>query len=126
MKGGLTHDRVIPGLPDHVIGIEAKGKVTGTDYESIIIPTVEEKLKKYPKISLLYHIGSEFTGMDAEAVWEDTKVGLRHIKVWEKIAVVSDVEWVRWAMNIFRVAMPGHMKEFANTQLAEARKWVSE
>ena len=59
---------VIPDLPDHVIGIAAKGKVTGADYESVIIPLVEERLKTHPKINLLYHIGSEFTGMDAEAV----------------------------------------------------------
>lgn len=117
---------VIPDLPDHVIGIAAKGKVTGMDYESVIIPLVEKKLGTYSKISLLYHIGSEFTGMDAEAVWEDTKVGLRHIKAWEKIAVVSDVDWVRWAVNIFRLAMPGHVKVFENAQLGEARKWVSE
>jgi hypothetical protein len=117
---------IISDLPDHVIGITAKGNVTGTDYESVIIPLVEEKLKKHPKVSLFYHIGHEFTGMDAEAMWEDTKVGLRHFKAWEKIAVVSDVDWIRWAMNIFGVAMPGQVRMFANDQLAEARKWVSE
>jgi hypothetical protein len=117
---------IISDLPDHVIGITAKGKVTGSDYESVIIPLVEEILKKHPKVSLFYHLGHEFTGMDAEAMWEDTKVGLHHFKAWEKIAVVSDVDWIRWALNIFGVAMPGHVKIFANDQLTEARKWVSE
>ncbi len=28
---------VIPDLPDHVLGVTAKGSVTGTDYESVII-----------------------------------------------------------------------------------------
>lgn len=116
---------VIPDLPDHVIGIAAKGKVTAEDYKSVIIPLVEKKLETYPKISLLYHIGSDFAGMEAEAVWEDTKVGLHYLKAWEKIAVVSDIEWIRWAMDIFGIAMPGHVKVFANAQLAEARKWVS-
>lgn len=107
-------------------GITAKGKVTGADYESVIIPLVEEKIKMHPKISLFYHIGHEFTGMDTEALWEDTKVGLRHFKSWEKIAVVTDVDWIRWAINIFGVAMHGRVKMFANDQLAEARKWVSD
>jgi hypothetical protein len=117
---------VISDLPDHVIGITAKGKVTSADYESVIIPLVEEKLKKHAKINLLYHIGHEFSGMEAEAMWEDTKVGLRHFKSWEKIAVVSEIDWIRWAVNIFGLAMPGHVKVFANDQLAAARKWVSE
>lgn len=117
---------IISGLPDHVIGITAKGKVTGSDYESVIIPLVEEKLHKHSKINLLYHIGNEFTGMEAEAMWEDTKVGIRHLTEWKKIAVVSDINWIRWAIKIFGVAMPGQVKVFPNDQLAEAREWVSE
>ena len=32
----------IPHLPDNVLGFTAKGTVTVNDYESIIIPAVEE------------------------------------------------------------------------------------
>ncbi len=117
---------VISDMPDHVIGITAKGKVTGADYESVIIPLIEEKLKKHHRISLLYYMGNEFSGMDAKAMWEDTKVGLRHLIAWKKIAVVSDIDWIGWAVKVFGVAMPGHVKLFANDQLAEAREWVSE
>ena len=117
---------VIPDMPDHVIGITAKGKVTSADYESVIIPLVDEKLKRHHRISLLYYIGNEFSGMDAEAMWEDTKVGFRHLIAWKNIAVVSDIDWIRWATKIFGVAMPGHVKVFSNHQLAEAREWVSQ
>lgn len=117
---------VISGLPDHVIGIEAKGQVTRSDYETVIIPIVEEKLKRHEKINFLYYIGNEFSGMDTEAMWADAKVGLRHLIAWNKIALVTNVDWIRWAVKLFEVVMPGHVKVFANDQLPEARVWVSE
>ena len=46
-------------LPEHVIGFTAKGKVTGEDYASVLIPAIEEKLKKHSKINFLYHMGKD-------------------------------------------------------------------
>ncbi len=115
---------VISGLPDHVIGIEAKGKVTRSDYETVIIPLVEEKLKRHKKINFLYYIGDEFSGTDTEAMWADAKAGLRHINAWKKIALVTNVDWIRWAVKLLEVIMPGHVKVFANDQLPEARVWI--
>ena len=40
----------IQGLPDNVLGFEAKGEVTGVDYESVLIPAVEEMLARQKSI----------------------------------------------------------------------------
>ncbi|MEN6508243.1 MAG: STAS/SEC14 domain-containing protein [Smithella sp.] len=117
---------VISGLPDQVIGIEAKGKVTRSDYESVIIPLVEKKLRSYKKINFLYYIGDKFSGMEADAMWEDAKVGFSNLRAWNKIAVVSNVDWIRKAVKLFEFVIPGHVKVFANDQLSEALIWVSE
>ena len=116
---------IMSDLPEHVIGFTAKGKVTGEDYESVLIPAIEEKLKKHSKINLLYHLGKDCFGFDIEAMWDDTKIGIQHLTAWERIAVVTDIDWVRLATKAFGFAMPGHVKVFANAQLAEAREWVS-
>lgn len=116
---------IMTDLPDFVIGIRAKGRVTGEDYESVLIPAIEEKLKKHPKISLLYHIGTDFSDFEAAAMWDDAKIGLRHIAAWRKVAVVSDVDWIRWLMKVFAFVIPGDVRIFTNDQLAEAREWVS-
>ena len=116
---------IMTGLPEHVLGFTAKGKVTGADYESALIPAIEDKLKKYSKVSLLYHLGADCAGFDIEAMWDDTKTGLKHITAWERIAVVTDIEWVRLTTKTFGFVMPGHVRVFPNDQLAEAREWVS-
>jgi hypothetical protein len=116
----------IQGLPDNVLGFEAKGEVTGADYESVLIPAVVKMLTRQKSIRLLYHIGGEFTGFDAKAMWEDAKVGLQHLTAWERIAVVTDVGWLRTSVNAFGFVMPGHVKVFSNSDLEAARKWLCE
>jgi hypothetical protein len=117
--------KIMDDLPDYVIGFTAKGKVTGEDYKSVLIPAVEEKIKKHSAINLLYHLGEDCSGFEIEAMWDDAKIGLQHLNAWQKIAVVSDIDWIRMATKAFGFTMPGHVKVFANSELAEARKWVS-
>jgi hypothetical protein len=115
---------LIPNLPDNIVGFTATGQVTAHDYESVIIPTVEAKLKEKDKIRLLYYLGPDFVSVSAGAMWDDVKVGLKHITSWEKIAVVSDVDWIRNATKFFGFVMPGHVKLFSNSQLSEAMEWI--
>ena len=91
----------IRDLPDNVVGFTAKGKVTASDYESVIIPAVEEEFSRHKKIRCLYHVGEEVSGFEAGAVWDDTKLGFKHLAGWEKVAVVSDIGWLRTAIKVF-------------------------
>jgi hypothetical protein len=116
----------IQGLPDNALGFEAKGDVTGADYESVLIPAVEEMLARQKSIRFLYHLGEEFTGFDAKAMWDDARVGLQHLTAWERVAVVSDVGWLRTAVKAFGFVMPGHVRVFSNSELEAARRWLSE
>jgi hypothetical protein len=116
--------KVMGELPDGVLGFTASGQITGDDYESVLIPAVERSLKVHDKISLLYHLGDDFTGYDARAVWDDTKIGLKHPLSWQRIAVVSDVDWVRHSVRAFGFAMPCEVRVFDNDALDEARHWV--
>ncbi len=102
----------IPDLPDNVLGFTAKGKVTANDYESVIIPAVEALFSRQGKVRFLYHLGEDFTGFEAAAVWDDMKLGLKHLAGWEKVALVSDVEWIRAAVKVFGLAIPGDVRVF--------------
>ncbi len=118
--------KVIQGLPENTLGFEVSGKVTGKDYETVLIPAVEEKLKVFPKVRLLYHLGSAFTGYDMEAMWDDTKIGFKHMTAWERIAVVTDTEWIMKATHAFGFIMPGRVRVFKNNELSDAKEWLAE
>jgi len=116
----------IPDLPENVLGFRAKGTITAADYKTVIIPAVEARLSKQTKVRFLYHLGPEFAGFDAAAMWEDAKIGFKHLASWEKIAVVTDVDWIRAAMKLFGFMLPGHVRVFHNGELSAARHWLSE
>lgn len=115
----------LTGLPENVIGFSAHGMVTAEDYERHIVPAVEEALLNNEKVRLLYQLGEDFDGFKAGALWEDAKVGLSHLAAWERIAVVTDLEWLRSATKAFGFAMPGEVRVFANTELEAAREWLA-
>lgn len=116
----------ITDLPSNVLGFTAKGKVTADDYESVIIPAVEALFSREEKVRFLYHLGEAFSGFEAAAVWDDTKLGLKHLKGWERMAVISDIEWVRMGLKVFGLVIPGHVRVFHNRELEEAKRWVTE
>ncbi|MGR9106640.1 MAG: STAS/SEC14 domain-containing protein [Gammaproteobacteria bacterium] len=114
----------IPDLPDNVLGFAAQGTVTAEDYESTIIPAAEDLFSRHGKVRFLFHLGKEFSGFEAGAVWDDAKLGLKHFRGWEKIAVVSDLTWLRTTVKLFGFTIPAKVRVFANRELAEATRWV--
>lgn len=113
-------------LPDNVLGFSATGRVTAEDYETKLIPAVDALFKRRDKIRFLYYLGEEFTGFSAGAMLDDAKVGLKHCTGWERIAVVTDIEWVRAGVRIFGFTIPGQIRLFHNSELVEAKRWLSE
>ncbi len=115
---------ITSGEPDNVVVAVAHGKVTGEDYEKVLVPAIEAKLKSHKKIRLLYLIANDFDGYTAEALWDDAKLGFGHWTAFEKVAVVADVHWIINSVKFFRFIMPCPVKVFSNNELAEAKTWV--
>jgi hypothetical protein len=115
---------LMSGLPDNVLGLSASGEVTAQDYERTLIPAIEERIKRHGKVRVLYHLGPAFTGYSMGAMWDDAKVGMSHLFDFEKIAVVTDVDWCRHAVRLFGLLIPCPVKLFANADLAAAKAWV--
>jgi len=115
---------LIPDIADNVVALKGTGKITGNDYEQVIIPVLEEKLKTYDKIRMLVQLTPTFSGLDAKAMWDDAKVGLKHLSHFEKIALVVDTEWIAQSFKIFGVMTPGEVKIFSNEQFDEAKTWI--
>ena len=115
----------LSGFSDNVVACAAHGRVTAEDYDRVIIPAVERALAKHDKIRCYYELGTEFGGMDAGAAWRDMTVGLEHLTRWERVAVVTDVEWIGHAVNAFRFLMPGAVRVYPTAETATARAWVA-
>ena len=118
--------KLLEGLPDNVLGVSAEGKITGIDYETVLIPAIEKKLKEHKKIRMVYHLGSSFTGFDLSAMLDDAKMGMKHLSAWDRIALVSDHEMINTFAKFFGHMLSCELRIFKNAELGEAKKWISD
>ncbi len=114
----------LANFPDHVLGFVCTGRVTKADYDAVLVPAVMQALEKPPKLRLYYETAADFAGIDPAAMWEDFEVGIEHLTRWERIAVVTDVQWIRQTMRLFGFLLPGAMKTFPASDAAQARAWI--
>jgi hypothetical protein len=119
--------KLIPDLPAGVVGVEAEGQVTATDYDRVLKPAVDAAGQTVGdgKVRLLYVVGSDFPDYTAGAAWEDAKLGLGRIRSWERIAIVGDAEWLRRAIHGLGWMMPGEVRMFTTAEADDARAWVT-
>ena len=120
------HFEILDGFPDDVIAFRAEGEITREDYEETLIPLAQEKIKAHKKIKLLYWIGEGFKSFSSGAMWDDARFGMTHLGDFSKVAVVSDVEWVRMSVKAFAPLLPAPVQVFHNAEIDDAKKWISE
>ncbi len=117
--------KAITDLPNNMLGFEASGIVSADDYENVIIPTVDAADKGDHKLRMLYHVTKDFEKFELGAMWDDAKVGFNHLTSFEKVAVVTDVDWIRFALKVFAFVVPGQVRLFNNEDLSEAKDWLA-
>ena len=111
-------------LPAGVLGFRAHGQVTAHDYETVLVPDVEAAFALNRQLRVLFHVADDFTGFDAGAMWDDLKLGFRHISGWDRVALVTDVGWMRTMAKMFGFAIPGEFRLFADRELIDAKVWI--
>ncbi|MHA1134678.1 MAG: STAS/SEC14 domain-containing protein [Alphaproteobacteria bacterium] len=117
---------LLKGFPDNVVALACHGHVSREDYDKVLVPAVDKALQSNDKVRLLYEIGGDFEGYDVGAAWEDFKVGMEHFSRWERIAVITDIEWIKHSMQLFSFVMPGTARVYPTTEAAKARLWITQ
>ena len=112
-------------FPGEVVAVVCSGYVTKMDYDAVLVPAVERALKVHDRVRLYYEIKSNFSGMAPGAMWEDFKVGMEHLTRWERVAVVTDVDWIKQTVQLFSFLIPGAVNTFATSEAAEAKAWIA-
>lgn len=115
----------IEGLPGDVWGLSAVGEVSRKDYEQWVVPYLESARKDGRRIRLLYQLGPRFERFTPGGVWEDTRVGLRYLPLFERCAVVTDVEWIASATQMFAPLAPCPVRVYGNGAFDEAVGWLA-
>jgi hypothetical protein len=117
--------KIIEGLPADLIGVTAEGTVTKADYDKILTPLLDGHYRRGERVRFLYQIGDGFAGFTAGAAWDDFKVGLKYLRLFERCAIVTNVEWIRNATSLFDSFLPCPMRVFRNDEFEKAVSWLA-
>jgi hypothetical protein len=117
---------LISELPDNVLGLRVGGTLSAEDYDAIITPAVESRLARFVKLRLLCLVQNDFTGLSAGAVWRDARLGTKHFTDFERVAVVTDKDWLDSLMRVFGFIVPGETATFRLADYEQAKAWILE
>jgi hypothetical protein len=118
--------RRIGEMPPGTLGFEAVGEVEDDDWEEAVEPVLRQESAAGRKVRLLYLIGSQATEVEGDAVEAGAEFRARHHDLFERVAIVSDQDWLRPALRVLSVLLPGKARGFAVSDLADAKRWVAE
>ena len=110
-------------LPAGVVGFEVAGTLKAEDYRDVILPALERAAAD-GEVRFVIVI-PEFHGMSGGAMWQDLKVGVEHLRAWKRIALVTDIEWMKQMTTLFGWMTPGEVRQFSLAQRDEAIAWAA-
>src|SRR3954453_794800 len=117
--------RQMGGMPGGTVVFEAIGKGEDDDFERVVEPVLRGEIAAGRKIRLLYLLGPELREDEGDTLGEEMKFAARHPTSYERVAVVSDDDWLRPALRVLSVLLPGQLRAFPVAQLAAAREWLA-
>ena len=118
--------RKMHDMPPGTIGFEAIGEVDDDDWERAVESELKRDIAAGEKVRLLYLLGPEADDVEGDAMKAETGFRLRHAKSFERVAVVSDENWMKPALRAMSVLMPGSTRGFAVHDLPAAKSWLAE
>lgn len=111
-------------IPRELDGVRAVGRLSREDYEKVLEPLLGGARQTGRRVRFLYQLGPEFEGFSAGAAWEDAKVGLQYLRLFEACAIVTDLAWIRDATKFAGFMMPCPVRVFANEERDKAIEWL--
>jgi len=115
----------INNLPDNVAAFLASGEVTKEDYQNVVVPEVDSKVKQFDELNFLLQLDTDVSNFTAGAWMQDALVGLKNITKWHRAAIITDSEVIIKATAAFSFLIPGEFKGFKKSEFDTAVNWVA-
>ncbi|MDM8176486.1 MULTISPECIES: STAS/SEC14 domain-containing protein [Olivibacter] len=116
---------LMDNFPPHVVAYRAQGKVNGEEYKEIVVQRIAEVAKAYPQINFIVLLETGFEDYSLQALLEYIKVSFEHFSKWNRMAIVSDQQWVRKIYDILSPLVHGEIRTYRLEDQQIACEWVS-
>ncbi len=110
--------KALKNMPPVVDGLLADGRITKGDYAATIQPLLECARRDGRRIRLLLEFAPSFDGFTPDAAWEEARVGLHHMRLFERVAIVTHVARARERARLIAAVVPCPVHVFSERESA--------
>jgi stage II sporulation SpoAA-like protein len=58
------------------------------------------------------------------AQWDDLQIGINRIPDWERVAVVTDIDWIRQSVKALRFLFGSEIRVFTTSEAGDGLAWI--
>ncbi len=111
-------------VPPEIDGVRAGGLLTREEYDTVVLPLLQEAERTDRKLRILCVIDDDYAGVTPAALWEDLRLGPRAIGRFAAFAVVTGLAWMRAACRLAAFAVPYPLRVFGIDEKDDAVAWL--
>lgn len=112
--------------PNTMVGFRAIHEVKKEDFDKIVLPAVDELVKRIDKLNYLLVLDTPLKNFTIGAWMKDAMLGLNNLNKWNRAAVVSDSVDIKNVTALFSKVVPGEFRAYGHHELDTAIRWVGE
>ncbi len=112
------------GSDEFFLTVHVRGKLTHDDYQSLV-PMLESAIEgvEHPKINVFFD-ATEMEGWEPRAAWDDLKLGVKHGRQFNRIALVGNRRWQEMSAKVGSWFIGGEARYFEDEEKAMA--WLQQ
>ncbi len=104
----------------HRISVTVYGEFSLSDYKEFE-DLVNYKVKFEGPVDLYFDL-SQMADFTLDVAWEEMKFARQHAHDFNRIAVVTDSQWITWSAWLSQISVEADLEVFADA--AEAKAWL--
>jgi hypothetical protein len=116
---------LLTDFPPHVAAYTAKGAVSKEEYEEVVMKRVNEVAKQFGRINFLVKLETGFGNYSIGAFLRYVKISFDHFFKWQRMAIVTDEDWVRQIYRFLSPFVHGKVRGYKLRDYEQAKEWVS-
>ena len=114
----------MPECSGPIVAATFSGQVSGDEIRDVLVAEVQQRRRDHDAVSLLVHYTPQFRRFTSTAAWDDETVGLNHLDDFAKVAIITDIAWLRRLAENLLAARPDAVCHFPTGDLAKAKDWI--
>jgi hypothetical protein len=115
--------QIISEPDSNVLAIRINAEVTKEDYD-LALPRLRDKIKSEGKLNLYCEIDN-VASITPGAIWEDLKFDIRHLRSFNRVAIIGDKVWEKWMTKFGALFTTANVRFYNPQEKADAMEWVS-